>query len=79
MQGVANYTVQITNDDPMSPTNPVPPDLVTWLPDPNAGMVGASTPQFAVWQFIPLWARVLLNSGAGAVTATFVQTGVVNR
>jgi hypothetical protein len=79
VQGVANYTVQITNDDPMSPTNPVPPDLVTWLPDPNAGMVGASTPQFAVWQFIPLWARVLLNSGAGAVTATFVQTGVVNR
>ncbi|HLY78963.1 MAG TPA: hypothetical protein VKQ70_06285 [Caulobacteraceae bacterium] len=79
VQGVANYTVQITNDDPMSPTNPVPPDLVTWFPDPNAGMVGASTPQFAVWQFVPLWARVLLNSGAGAVTATFVQTGVVNR
>jgi hypothetical protein len=79
LAGAANYTVQISNDDPNSPTNPVPPGQMTWLPDPNAGMVGASTPQFAVWQFVPLWARVLLNSGAGAVTATFVQTQNVNR
>ena len=28
--GAANYTVQISNDDPMSPTNPVPPGLMTW-------------------------------------------------
>ena len=32
VNGAATWTVQITNDDPMSPTNPVPPDLVTWAP-----------------------------------------------
>lgn len=79
LTGTANYTVQITNDDPNSPTNPVPPGQVVWAPDPNAGMVGASTNQAAQWQFIPLFARVLLNSGAGSVTATFIQPGVVNR
>jgi len=79
LAGTANYTVQITNDDPTSPTNPVAPGAMSWLPDPNAALVGASTAQFAVWQFVPLWARVLLNSGAGAVTATFVQTQNVNR
>lgn len=73
LAGAANYTVQITNDDPNSPTSPVAPGLMSWLPDPNAGMVGASTPQAAYWPFTPLYARVLLNSGAGAVSATFVQ------
>jgi hypothetical protein len=77
--GVANYTVQISNDDPSSPTNPTPPGQMTWLPDPNAALVGASTPQFGVWAFVPLWARILLNSGAGSVTGTFVQTGSVSR
>jgi hypothetical protein len=77
LNGAANYTVQVTNDDPNSPTNPVPPGQMTWAGDPNAGMVGASTPQAASWQFIPLYARVLLNSGAGAVSATFVQAGSV--
>jgi hypothetical protein len=79
LAGVANYTVQITNDDPNSPTNPVPPGQMTWLPDPNAAMVGASANEAAVWQFVPLYARILLNSGAGAVSGTFVQAGSVTR
>ncbi len=74
VQGAATYTIQITNDDPMSPTNPVPPDLVTWANDPDATFVGASTNLFGYWSFTPLWARVLLTAGAGSVTATFVQS-----
>ena len=73
VNGAATYTVQITNDDPMSPTNPVPPDLVTWAPDPDATFVGATTSMMGYWNFTPLWARVLLTAGAGSVTATFVQ------
>jgi hypothetical protein len=73
VNGVATYTIQITNDDPMSPTNPVPPDLVTWTNDPDATFVGASTSLLGYWSFTPLWARVLLTAGAGSVTATFVQ------
>ena len=76
--GAANFTVQISNDDPMSPTNPMAPGQMTWLPDPNAAMVGGSASQFGSWNFVPLWARVLLNSGAGSVSATFVQAGNVN-
>jgi hypothetical protein len=71
--GVANWTLQITNDDPNSPTNPVPVGQVTWFPDPDATFVGATGNWFGYWNFTPLWARILLNSGAGQVTATFVQ------
>lgn len=73
VQGAATYTVQITNDDPNSPTNPVPPAQVTWFPDPDATFVGASANEFGSWQFTPLWARILLTAGTGQVTATFVQ------
>jgi hypothetical protein len=71
--GAATYTVQITNDDPMSPTNPVAPDQVTWANDPDPNFVGATANQFGYWSFTPLWARVQLTAGAGSVTATFVQ------
>jgi hypothetical protein len=73
VNGAATYTVQITNDDPMSPTNPVAPDQVTWTNDPDATFVGATASLFGYWAYTPLWARVLLTAGTGSVTATFVQ------
>lgn len=73
VNGVATYTVQVTNDDPGSPTNPVPPGSMTWSNDTDLNFVGASTSLFGSWGYAPIWARVLLQAGAGSVTATFVQ------
>ena len=77
--GTPNYTIQVTNDDPNDPETPVPPGQMVWASDPNANMVGATTPQAASWQFIPLYARILMNAGPGTVTATFVQASVINQ
>jgi len=78
VSGTANYTVQSTLDDPNSPTNPVALTAVTWVNSSDAAVVGASTTQQSNFAFIPKFARVLLNSGTGSVTATFIQSGNVN-
>lgn len=76
--GTVNYTVQVTMDDPNSPTNPVTPVNVTWLNTNDADAVSATGDIFTNFQFTPTFARVLLNSGTGSVTATFAQFNVVN-
>jgi len=76
--GTVNYTVQVTMDDPNSPTNPVTPVNVTWLNTNDADAVSATADIFTNFQFTPTFARVLLNSGSGTVTATFAQFNVVN-
>lgn len=73
VSGTVNYTIQQTLDDPNSPTNPVSPSAVTWVNNATAGLVGASSTQQGSYTFIPTFARVLLNSGNGTVTATFLQ------
>lgn len=73
--GAVNYTVQGTFDDPNSPTNPVPVANVTWINGP-ANTVGASTAQQGSYIVPPTYLRLLLNSGAGVVTMTVVQSGV---
>ncbi len=76
ISGTVNYTVQQSMDDPNSPTNPVLPANMTWLNCLDATLVGASTAIFSVaYPLVPIFARVVLNSGAGSVTATFMQTG----
>jgi hypothetical protein len=76
ISGTVNYTVQQSNDDPNSATNPVTPSAMTWLPSPDSLAVGASTAIATVFAAAPLWIRILLNSGTGSVTATVVQLGV---
>jgi hypothetical protein len=71
--GTVNWTIQQTLDDPNSPTDPVLPANVTWLPHPDATLVGATTSLQGNYAFPPMFARVLLNSGTGSVTATFKQ------
>jgi len=74
--GTVNYTIQQSMDDPNSPTNPVLPANMTWLNSLDATMVGATTAIYSTqYPLVPIFARVLLNSGAGSVTATFMQTG----
>ncbi len=76
--GTVNYTVQTTLDDPNSPTNPVQPSSVTWFSSGDTSVVAATASAQSSFSVLPLFARVLLNSGTGSVTATFVQTGNVS-
>lgn len=77
--GTANYTIQVTMDDPYSPTNPVAVTDVTWSNTNDADAVGAASDVFSNFQFTPTFARVVLNSGSGSVTTTFAQFNVVNK
>lgn len=75
--GTVNYTVQQTLDDPGSPTNPVLPSAMTWVNSSDTAAVGATGTIQSNYGFVPVFARILLNSGTGTVTATFVQSSVV--
>lgn len=78
--GTVNYTVQVTNDDPNSNFGtPVLPSAVTWIATNDSTAVGATTSIQTNFLFSPTFARVLLNSGPGSVTATFVQFNVAGR
>jgi hypothetical protein len=75
--GTVNYTVQVTFDDPNSPTNPVVPASVAWLPCADTDLVGANADKIGSLTPVPVFARVLLNSGNGSLSATFTQLGNV--
>lgn len=77
--GTVNYTVQVTMDDPNSPTNPVAVSDVTWLNTNDTDAVTAVGDIFTNFDWTPTWARILLNSGSGTVAATFAQFNVVSR
>jgi hypothetical protein len=75
VSGAATFSVQISNDDPNSSAFPVLPGQMNWSNDPDATFVGATGNVEGSWAFVPLFARVLLTAGAGAVRATFLQAG----
>lgn len=77
--GTVNYTVQISMDDPNSPTNPVAITDMTWLNTNDADAVTAVGNVFTNFDWTPTWARVLLNSGSGDVEATFAQFNAVSK
>ncbi len=77
VSGTVNYTVQSTLDDPNSATNPVVPSAVTWVSTSDTAAVGATGSVQTNFAYAPIFARVLLNSGTGTVTSTFLQSGVV--
>jgi hypothetical protein len=75
----ANYTVQQTLDDSTTLNNTATygrPDLLTWVNHPDTALVGATTTVQGNYAYQPALARVLLNSGTGTVTATFIQSGI---
>lgn len=71
--GTVNYTVQTSMDDPDSPTNPVAAASMTWIPSTDTNVVGQSASKSSTFTAAPVFARVLLNSGNGSITATFLQ------
>ena len=77
--GVVNWTLQTTMDDPNDPFNPVAVSAVTWLNTNDTDAVSATGDVFTNFDWTPTWVRILLNSGAGSVTATIAQFNVVSR
>lgn len=73
--GTVNYTLQQTLNDPNSPTNPVALASMDWLSTSDTAGVGATASLQSNYLFVPVFARVLLNSGTGSVTATYLQSG----
>jgi hypothetical protein len=74
VSGTVNYTVQQTMDDPNSATNAVTPSAVTWVATSDTAAVNATISLQTNYAYAPVFARVLLNSGTGTVTATFLQS-----
>lgn len=73
VSGTVNYTVQSTLDDPNSPTDPVSVPAITWFTSNDTNLSGQTVARQSNTQIMPTYARVLLNSGSGTVTATFTQ------
>lgn len=76
--GTVNYTVQSTLDNPSDPFHPVSAVNCVWIDSGDTGVVNATVTTQSNFFFTPVYARVLMNSGTGSVTTTFVQTGVTN-
>lgn len=76
--GAPTYSIQVSNDDPNSPTNPVPVGSMTWSPSPDAAALNAAANLYTVLAQVPLFIRINQTAGAAGngVTATIVQAGV---
>lgn len=77
LSGAGTYSVQVSNDDPNSATNPVALGSMTWLPSPDASATGATTSIYTILTAIPLFIRINQTAGVGGVTATIVQASAV--
>ena len=75
--GTPTYSVQISNDDPNSPTNPVAQGSMTWSPSPDAAALAATTSIYTVLAQVPLFVSINQTAGTGTVTATIVQASAV--
>lgn len=77
--GAPTYSVQISNDDPNSPTNPVAQGSMTWLPSPDTAAAGATTSIYTILTAIPLFISINQTAGTAGngVTATVVQASSV--
>lgn len=73
ISGTVNYTIQSTLDDPNSPTDPVAPADVNWFDSNDSNLTAETVARQSNTQIMPTYARILLNSGSGTVTATFTQ------
>lgn len=74
VHGSANYTVQSTLEDPNNPVSPTPVELVTWVNSSDNNVVGTGSTAQSNFLFTPVYARILLNSGSGYVSAVFLQS-----
>lgn len=75
--GTPTYSIQVSNDDPNSPTNPVAVGSMTWSPSPDTAALAASTSIYSVLAQVPLFVSINQTGGTGTVTATVVQASAV--
>ena len=75
--GTVTYTVQQSNQDPNSPTNPVAQQSMTWVNSADAAAVGATASIQTVIANAPLWVRAIVTAGTGSVNMTVAQQGAV--
>jgi hypothetical protein len=75
--GTVNYTIQQTLDDPNSINHPTSVSSLTWINTSDSAGVGATGSIQSNYAYAPVYARVLLNSGTGSLTAKFTQFGAV--
>jgi len=77
--GTVNYTVQSTLQDPNGhgQATPILPSALTWVNTSDTAAVNATTTVQTSFAYLPVYVRVLLNSGSGSVTTNIVQTGAV--
>ncbi len=80
VSGTVSASVQQTLDDPNTGTNSwttptylFTPSEVQWLDHPDTALVDFSSTVQGNYAYAPIFARVVLNSGDGSVTATFQQ------
>lgn len=78
VSGTANYTVQQSLDDPNDPTNPVAAASMAWVNSSDTNVVSVAATAQSNYAFAPRYARILLNSGSGTATATFIQAESVS-
>jgi len=74
VSGTVNYDVEMSMDDPNRTESPTAEASMTWIDSLDAAVVAATATKFSFFAYPPLYARVILNSGSGSVTATFRQT-----
>lgn len=83
--GTVNWTVRQTLNDPTVITNQLPtptyqwsPSGINWVNHPDSALVASTTTTGVQgnYAYPPVMAKVVLNSGTGTVTASFVQAGM---
>lgn len=73
VDGTANYSVEFTMDDPNSLLHPIAPADVAWSAPVETTLTAQTATKFGTYPVVPIFARVLLNSGDGTVRTTFRQ------
>lgn len=68
--GTVNWTVQQTLDNPQTIASP------TWFDHPDTNMVAQTVNRQGNYAYVPASSRIVLNSGAGSVVYTIIQSGI---
>ncbi len=75
--GTISYTIQTSLDSPDDEVSATTPANMVWVNSSDTAVVAATATAQSNFLFAPRWVRVLVNSGTGTATATFLQSGGV--
>lgn len=72
--GTVNYNIQVSNDNPNDPTDPIASGSITWVDSGLGAQTGTKTFSLAA---SPVLVRVIQNSGNGSTRTVVSQNGAV--